>query len=78
MKKAYKKPEMYIENFRLSVNIAGCSKAAGLSEYECGVDLGWGESLFLEGNLACTVFDWDPNNKVCYNQPFASGVLFGS
>lgn len=74
----YEKPKLYYESFELSMNIASCAQNVGSSEFSCTVDLGYGFALFVNSNAACTYFDWDENNKVCYNVPFASGAVFSS
>ena len=86
MRKVYKKPEMYIENFEVSEFIAG----------SCGIDLGFsadkntgscksydfgGINLF-GGQIGCGydyyTFDLNENDKPCYDIPTDFTRIFGS
>lgn len=76
--KKYSKPALRVESFALSVDVASCAVKAGFTEYTCGVDLGFGVTLFLDANTGCTTFDWNVNDKACYNVPLSGSQLFSS
>lgn len=89
MKKQYSKPEIIIEDFRVTQHIASC---AGIKhENDIGTPLQWsktscawqgpfGEMLFSTGMNKCTdpLGPKDKNEIICYNAPDGSIVIFGS
>ena len=75
MKKSYVKPQVYVENFQLSANIAGnCGTAVHHSE-ECTLIEGVG-NLFA-ATCDFTVGD-DGNSQFCHHGPDANTRIFSS
>ncbi len=89
MKKAYNKPELYVESFQLSQSIAStCSVAAGGnslgspshdSKSTCGWDLG-NMVLWVDSSTGCNKsLDVDADFLgMCYNTPNGGNTIFGS
>ena len=82
MKKVYKKPVLYFENFELSTSIAtGCGHPIhNQSKDVCGLDMGGGIIVFLNGISGCTGYqlDNDNYNGLCYHNPSDTQNLFNS
>lgn len=89
MKARYVKPELMVESFTLTQNIANtCSVPGGGNSLgspthgdkgTCGWDVG-GIILWLEGNIACTekLGEDDVVEGICYNNPGGDLTIFGS
>ena len=86
MKKAYSKPELYIENFQLTQSIAdrcGAKSSGGalgtpghLSKDVCGWELGTGFILWASEGYGCTeLVDADEYGGICYNNPDGAGIF---
>ena len=85
MKKTYRKPEIFFENFSLSTSIAGnCDIAIGLpSQFVCGIpdENGLGMKIFntnLGGDCSIPGGDDAKHDGFCYHVPTAGMVLFNS
>lgn len=81
MKKAYKKPELYFENFELSTSIAACDQQDGRTFQKdgCGWDDGY-TIVFLEGQNFCSYQTSDGvyGGGLCYHNPTNGNKLFAS
>lgn len=81
MKKEYKKPEIFVEDFVLANNIASnCNSAANHSDgYTCYYDdgSGWGNTFF-DGNAACDAPVAEDYDQVCYNTPNGNTMIFSN
>lgn len=82
MKKTYRKPEIFFENFSLSTSIAGnCDVAIGLpSQFVCGIpdENGLGMKIFNGGDCTIPGDENTMHNGFCYHVPTAGIVLFNS
>ena len=88
MKKAYNKPELYVESFQLSQSIASACVAAGgnsfgspnhASKDTCGWSL-VSMVLWVDSSTGCNKFlDVDADFQgICYNTPNDGNTIFGS
>ena len=83
MKKIYRKPEIFIENFEVSEFIAG----------NCSIDLGFAGNnptcdpydfggINLFNHKGCDInpedMDLGDNDELCYHEPLANNRIFGS
>lgn len=85
MKRAYTKPELFCEDYELSVSIAG-NCTAGLSAFNvtqsdylsCGYKMGRGIVFVTEG--VCTTFPSGEgaDGTFCYQVPNAASLAFSS
>ena len=84
MKKTYSKPELFCEEYELSVSIAGnCgvemrAHQVNTSTYKtCGFKMGpdW---LFVTEKFCDTWPGEDGDDGICYMQPVANSLLFSS
>lgn len=80
MKKEYKKPEIFVEDFNICQNIAaGCNKTEGAQQYPGGcefIDDRYGTVYFNDNpTLACEEY---VNNIDCQNGPNSYGGYFFS
>ena len=82
MKKAYKKPELWYEDFRLSQSIAaGCEGIANYAEGLCTVTIsdpenGYDIVIFTAG--VCEFTPPNPDDWVCYHAPHEGKNVFSS
>ena len=77
MKKQYVKPELYFENFELSMSIATCANPTHTPAGKmCEIDMGDGVVAFLSKNT-CN-FTPEDGEKYCYNVPNDDTRLFNS
>ena len=80
MKRQYRKPQIHIENFRISTNIAGdCNVIiTNATEGVCAyIDRG-GESIFTSMVSACVRQEDDGAPSICYHTPLPTNDLFNS
>ena len=82
MKKAYKKPELYFENFELSTSIAtGCGVGYNHSNTnfsnarDCNFFYDTDKVFLNTDNCTMTEFD---ENMFCYHVPTANNKVFSS
>lgn len=85
MKKAYKAPEMLVENFRLSDRIAaGCEGIMNYSQpYTCETEEdyipGTGVKVFIADNTDCWIwYDENSDDFLCYHAPQGNPSYFQS
>ena len=80
MKKAYRKPELWYEDFQLSQTIAsGCEGIANFTEGHCQVILeGPGYSIVLFNADTCPDSPPNPDDYVCYHAPTEGNNVFSS
>lgn len=83
MKKAYTKPELFCEEYELSVSIAGncgiemrAHQTNQSSWQTCGFKMG-ADYVFVNDNCNIDPED-DGDNGICYQQPFAEHLVFSS
>ena len=78
MKKAYVKPQVYFEDFRLSTSIAGgCEWTASFAENSCPVKVpGTPETYITDNN--CTFSVPAKNDSFCYHVPMDNKNVFSS
>lgn len=76
MKKAYQKPRIFYESFRLSETIAaGCQFISTMGDpYVCSLDTGDGEPLFAAGGV-CVQTPPPGDDTICLHIP--SDILSG-
>lgn len=79
MKKAYVKPQVYFEDFRLSTSIAGgCTWTASFAENSCPVNVpGTLETYITDLNI-CTFTVPAENDRFCYHVPMDNKNVFSS
>ena len=83
MKKTYKKPELWYEDFRLSQSIAaGCEGIANYAEGQCSVTLKdpnnhYNLVLFMQTAI-CKHVPPNPDDYVCYHAPSEGNNVFSS
>ena len=89
MKKAYNKPELYVESFQLTQSIAGtCSAEWGGntlgspnhdSKSTCGWDMG-NMVLWIDSTTKCSMSLSEDSEfqGICYNTPSGGNTIFGS
>lgn len=84
MKKAYTKPELFCEEYQLSVSIAAhCAswidpEMVNSSDYtSCGYYLA-GRTLFMERPNCDDRLKYDGDRNVCYQQPSEENKVFSS
>ena len=82
MKKIYKKPELWYEDFRLSQSIAaGCEGIANIAEGQCTVtisDPDKGYHIVLFTASTCPDSPPNPDDYVCYHAPSEGNNVFSS
>lgn len=77
MKKAYVKPQVYFEDFRLSTSIAGgCAWTASFAE-NCPVKVPGTQETYITDNT-CTFTVPATNDKFCYHVPMDNKNVFSS
>ena len=82
MKKTYKKPELWYEDFRLPQSIAaGCEGIANIAEGQCTVTIsdpenGYDIVIFTAG--VCEFTPPNPDDWVCYHAPHEGKNVFSS
>lgn len=89
VKKQYTKPEIYVEEFKISQNIAtacgvpGGGTSTGRPRYADGYSCAWdvnGWKIFIESTV-CTDEQYgedEPYDGMCYNNPVAGNSVFAS
>lgn len=81
MKKEYRKPKLWYENFQLSQTIAsGCSAIANFAEGMCSVTIegpGYSIKLFSD-QVICENSPPNPDDYVCYHAPAEGMNVFSS
>lgn len=88
MKKTYRKPAIFFEDFSLTTNIAaGCEVQTDTPSWnQCGVSIGGGTYAFIEGVSQCNwkitpneegIIDFN-GDKMCYHVPIETNNLFNS
>ena len=80
MKKVYKKPVLYFENFELSTSIAACDQQEGrqFQKNSCGWNDGY-TTVFLESQSFCIYKTEDGTyDNLCYHNPTNGNKLFAS
>lgn len=81
MKKQYVKPELYFENFELSMNIAaGCAIATQHADYVCPYTItSMNRTIFSSKESGCTTLTQDGSEYgLCYHNPAEGQNLFSS
>ena len=81
VKKEYRKPWLWYENFQLSQSIAsGCEGIANFTEGMCSVTLtgpGYNLVLFSDTNI-CRDTPPNPDDYLCYHAPTEGNNVFSS
>ena len=81
MKKEYRKPELWYEDFQLAQSIAsGCEGIANFQEGMCAVSLkgeGYDLLLFVDPNV-CRDVPPNPDDLLCYHAPSEHNNVFSS
>ena len=81
MRKAYNKPEIIFESFKMTESIArNCTHIINThSQNACGVEFG-GQTLFVDTVSVCTwaIDDGNTNDGICYHVPIPGNTYFNS
>lgn len=81
MKKAYRAPELYYENFQLAQNIsAGCEGIANFEGDNCSitvVDTGFAINIFNQPHI-CMYTGPGFEDRICYHAPSEMNNAFSS
>ena len=79
MKKAYVKPQVYFEDFRLSTSIAGgCAWMANSAENSCTVTVPGTQETYIADLNTCTFTVPAENDRFCYHVPMDNKNVFSS
>ena len=82
MKKEYRKPELWYEDFQLSQSIASsCEGIANFGEDLCSVTLkgeGFELVVFTDPYVGCIYTPPNPDDFLCYHAPSEGNNIFSS